>query len=267
MSPQKSNTAKRDRDPKSETNQSGTSPPVKSHKTSSSSITKKVATQTVLKRTESLEEIITGARKGLKPIPTPTMAKSTPDTGSITKINEIKDIVLPPVNTMDDNIVVSFIPKSPQETLTEHPKLQMWTEIKSVVPSAKVTYPNDNLSISIKRSDLNTLREITSLDGVEVQLIENPSEIPFRKFSWGKIYAPDLFYDSEDDILEKLKEENYLDIELVKRQRRGEDRNPTRLLKIKFQLPTVPHTIYCLNKEYEVKKYFSPPMRCIQCQK
>ena len=72
----------------------------------------------------------------------------------------------------------------------------MWTEIKSVVPSAHVTYPNDILTINTKKSNLNTLRGITSLDGVEVQLIENPSKTPFRKFSWGKIYAPDLFYDS-----------------------------------------------------------------------
>ena len=135
----------------------------------------------------------------------------------------------------------------------------MWTEIKSVVPSAHVTYPNDILTINTKKSNLNTLRGITSLDGVEVQLTENPSEIPFRKFCWGKIYAPQLFYDSEDDILKQLKEENYLDIELVKRQMKGEDRNPTCLLKIKFQSPTVPYTIYCLDKEYDVEKYFPPP--------
>ena len=69
-----------------ESSQSNSSPPLKSHKTSSLSITKKVAVQADLKRSESLEEIIAEARKGLKPVPAPTMAKTTPDPGSSMEI-------------------------------------------------------------------------------------------------------------------------------------------------------------------------------------
>ena len=87
-----------------ESSQSNSSPPLKSHKTSSLSITKKVAAQAELKRTESLEEIIAGARKGLKPVPTPTMAKSIPNLGSSIKVNNIMGIIPLLDNTIDDNI-------------------------------------------------------------------------------------------------------------------------------------------------------------------
>ena len=47
---------------------------------------------------------------------------------------------------------------------------------------------------------------------------------------------------------------------------KGEAREPTRLLKIKFQHPSPPQKISCLEEEYVVERYFPPPRRCVKCQ-
>ena len=133
-----------------------------------------------------------------------------------------------------------------------------------VAGSASVTISKDAVRVTINKNDLPLLRDIKSLQGVEVTLNESTTEP--RKFSWGKIYAPDLLLEPELEIQEHLADINGMDIELVKRQMKGEFRDPTPILKIKFELPYVPHSIKCLGKEYPVEKYFPPPSRCAKCQ-
>ena len=244
------------------------SPPGKSHKTASNYNFVKESNKKSnpnKNKAEALKEVIEGAKKGLKKVPSPVMATSSPElsnVGSSINVNEIMGITPDP----EDKIDVWFLPKSPREDLTKKCCIKLKSIIKSVVPNAHVTFPNKSLTVTIKRAELDTLRGITSLDGVEVKLDDDPAGVALRKFSWGKIYAPLLFHSEVEAIVDQLNEENNFKIEEVKRQMKGEAREPTRLLKIKFQLPAAPHTVYCLGEEFEVEKYFPPPRRCTKCQ-
>ena len=61
-------------------------------------------------------------------------------------------------------------------------------------------------------------------------------------------------------------QENLEDILLAKKINRTSERIPTRLIKIKFNTPTIPEKGLCLNLSYCVELYIPPPKKCTQCK-
>ena len=77
-------------------------------------------------------------------------------------------------------------------------------------------------------------------------------------------FSQDLFYSSDQEILDQLQEENE-NISSAKRLFRGSDRIATRLIKVKFETPRRPDYLYCLGRAYEITEYFPPVKRCLKC--
>ena len=82
-----------------------------------------------------------------------------------------------------------------------------------------------------------------------------------RTISWGKFFSHELVNCTDEDLLEQLQAEN-ADILLAKRMFRTAadgSRAPSKLIKIKFDTPTIYDIIFCLNLAYNVELY-TPPL-------
>ena len=87
-----------------------------------------------------------------------------------------------------------------------------------------------------------------------------------RSTSWGKIFSDELFECEDDELLSQLQIENN-NIILAKRiHRGGAERKPTRLIRIKFNLPKTPDKVFCCSDSYSVDKYTPPPIKCSNCK-
>ena len=119
------------------------------------------------------------------------------------------------------------------------------------------------IRVSTKETFLTNLLDITLFCGKEVEVALCTNKGP-REYSWGKFFSSDLFYSSDQEILEQLKEENE-NISFVKRLFRGSDKTATRLIKVKFETPRRPDYVYCLGRVYEILEYLPPVKRCLKC--
>ena len=114
--------------------------------------------------------------------------------------------------------------------------------------------------------NVNLLPNLEGIDlfcGIPVDIAVATSSGP-RDFTWGKFYSQDLFYSTDEEILEELQEENE-NIIFVKRLYRGSEKAPTRLIKVKFQSIRRPEYVFCLGSAYQVTEYLPPVKRCFKC--
>ena len=119
--------------------------------------------------------------------------------------------------------------------------------------------------------DLVALRKLKSLCGHDITVqVSSTSRhtsntLQSRTISWGKIFSHELFLCTDDEILSQLQSENE-HILSAKRIHRTSERIPTRLIKIKFDRPTIPDKIYCLNSAYDLEIFIPPPKKCMKCK-
>ena len=140
---------------------------------------------------------------------------------------------------------------------------------------------NKCLKIELENNlDLEALKKLKTLYGhnvtVQVQTLQIAStthspNIPTadnsRTISWGKIFSEDLLHSSDEEILYQLQQENanILSAKKITRMRNGSE-VITRLVKIKFNSPTIPEKVYCLAVSHNVILYIPPPKKCKKCK-
>ncbi|CAL4248614.1 unnamed protein product [Meganyctiphanes norvegica] len=95
----------------------------------------------------------------------------------------------------------------------------------------------------------------------------NNTEENTRNFSWGKIFSHELLTCSDGELIDQLQSENE-HIILARRINRTRDGDtvPTRLIKIKCDMPTHPTHILCLHESYSVGTFIPPPKKCSKCK-
>ena len=107
---------------------------------------------------------------------------------------------------------------------------------------------------------------MTSLLGHNISVSIKPVTGP-RDFVWGKFYSNRLFYCNDEEIQEQLQFENE-GILYAKRICKGANKEPTRLIRVKFSGNNLPKQVYCCGPvPYEITPYYPPVKRCARCQR
>lgn len=87
-----------------------------------------------------------------------------------------------------------------------------------------------------------------------------------RNTTKGTIFAPEMRYMSEDEILEGLRPEGVSHVRRLTTFRDGQRRD-TSLLAITFNTTKLPDTLLAGHIRYEVRVFIPNPLRCFQCQR
>ena len=144
---------------------------------------------------------------------------------------------------------------------------------------------NRNKGVHVKlysRMDLEALTKIKNICGHDISVQTNSRYMTnsnsetsrsathsgARTISWGKFFSHDLFNCTDEEILEVLQAENQniLSATRLYRTNNGE-KVPSKLIKVKFDAPTIPEKILCLYRAYDVKLYIPPPQKCRKCHR
>ena len=145
--------------------------------------------------------------------------------------------------------------------------IQLARQLRSILTNYKASHTRDGkLLLEIYESEASKIFNTRTICGhpIRVERREGTGEV--RTHCWGKIYAPNLYYCSDEEILEEMKL-NDNTVELVKRAYRGIDKIKTNLIKIKFNRATLPDGIICVDEEaYPVQPFIPNPTRCWNCK-
>ena len=87
---------------------------------------------------------------------------------------------------------------------------------------------------------------------------ENENENKATNFCWGKINAPELYYEDDVDIVDQINEDNDFEVELIKRlkKQKGDKVESPQYIEIKFKQSSIPEKVKCLQWDYRVNTPF-----------
>lgn len=154
---------------------------------------------------------------------------------------------------------------APEQNITKLSPFAIKKAIDYICGSVKSARPYRGNSILVETNNRNQIIQLMNTKvilnsyPITVELAENFDVIK------GKVFAPELAYVDEDNLLNELKEENPR-VQHIHRIKRRDD-NPSRILIITFGGRTLPPHLKAGYMAYPVDLYIPAPLRCYKCQK
>ena len=124
--------------------------------------------------------------------PQVTKAVAVPPSKATIGSNIMVDSIMGSIPNPEEIVEVTFLTRSPDDELKNPLKIKQ--QLKSVAQSTQVTFFDNYLKVKVKHAELDHLRTVTSIDGVEVQLDDEPAEIAPKKNFHGARYMPRNYF-------------------------------------------------------------------------
>ena len=226
------------------------------------------ATAPAEKRPSAGESVLSKAREGLrKTLSMQNLSEGEPSTNpDLENPNDADPITLTPSESKMVVFVVSNDSGEEEIDLNKVSCIKIARELKRLVGTyceGKVV-GKDTIKFQAKAAYCDHIRKISKFLEYKVTITIGQEAGP-RDFVWGKIFSHSLINADDDEIQEQLQQENQ-GVMFAKRICKGAYREPTKLIRIKFQGTELPEEVYCCNSTpYVVTPYFPPVKRCWNC--